>query len=134
MLAIANHVDHHIAMKGFTIVVSELSNAEARFGVVAVHMKNRCLNRLRHVCAVRGATSRVGVGSKTNLIVDNEVDGATCFVSGKLGKLQGFRNDTLTREGRITVHEERQYGVISHDPRTVQLRPDHSLDYRVNGL
>src|SRR5262249_39356834 len=53
--------------------------------------------------------------SKTNLIVDDEMDRAPGLISFEPGEAKTFGDDALTRESRIAMNEERQNFRAFHD-------------------
>ena len=86
MLAIAHHVDDHVAMEPLAIFESKLHRAEAGFGIVAVDVENRRLDHQRDVGAIgRGARRFRGRG-EPDLVVDHQVDGAAGVDSRRSAK------------------------------------------------
>ncbi len=49
MPAIAEHVDHHVALESLAIIVGHLRHADARVRIVAVDMEDGRLHHARHV-------------------------------------------------------------------------------------
>ena len=84
VFAVTDHVDHNVALERVAVLEGELANAEACFGVIAVHVEDRGLNGLGHVGAIGRGTGRVGVGREADLVVDHDVDGAARLVAGEL--------------------------------------------------
>jgi len=46
-----------------------------------------------------------GIGGETNLVVDDNVNGAVGGVVGQVGQVEGLEHNALTAEGSITVKQ-----------------------------
>lgn len=51
----------------------------------------------------RSGVSRISC--KSNLIVDDDVNGAVCSVVGKIGQMESFVNHALSRESSVSVDQ-----------------------------
>lgn len=49
------------------------------------------------------------VSCKTDLVVDDDVDGSMGRVVGKIRQVEGFVDDALSTESRITVEQYRHH-------------------------
>lgn len=47
--------------------------------------------------------------SDVHLIIDHNMDSAMCGVRGEFAEVEGFVDDSLTRERSIAVHENRHH-------------------------
>ena len=103
-------------MERFAIVVGQTSRARARFGVVPVHVENRCLDHLGDVRRVIAGARRFGGRRESDLIVDDDVDGAANSIPRELRHVERLGDHALTRESRVTVDED---GEIRKDVRHV---------------
>ena len=78
---------------------------------VGVDVEDRGFDRLGKVGAVDSGAGLGGVGRETDLVVHNDMDGATYLIVGKVNHLHGLINDTLASEGSITVNNEGDYSL-----------------------
>ena len=105
---IADHVDDDIFLKCLPIFPCELCHSSARFWVVTVHVENRNLNRLCNIGAVQRRSRELWSSREPNLVIDDEVNGATDAVSTDIAHRQAFSDDALACERSISVNEQRQ--------------------------
>ena len=78
---------------------------------VSIDVEDRGFDRLGKVGAVDSGAGLGGVGRETDLVVHNDVDGATDLIVGKVNHLHGLINDTLASEGSVTVNNEGDYSL-----------------------
>ena len=103
---VANHVDDHILIEGHPIFHCQAGDEQYRFGIIAVDVKNRGLHHLGHVGAIerRTGVKRVA-GGETDLVVDDDMDGAAGAIAAHLRKLQGFHVNALAGKGGIAMDQ-----------------------------
>lgn len=78
---------------------------------ISIDVEDRGFDGLGKVGAVDSGAGLGGVGRETDLIVHNDVDGATNLIVGKVNHLHGLINDALASEGSITVNYEGYYSL-----------------------
>lgn len=78
---------------------------------IGIDVEDRGFDRLGKIGAVDSRAGLGGVGRETDLIVHNDVDGATDLIVGKVNHLHGLINDTLASEGSVTVNNEGDYSL-----------------------
>ncbi len=110
----------------------EADRADRGFGIVAVHVENRRLHRLRDVGRVHGRAGEAGRGRETDLVVDDDVHRAADVVARKLGKVERLGDDTLARERGVAVHEHGQHAVVVDVAEPILLGARHALGDRVD--
>src|SRR5262245_33338996 len=101
--AIADNIDYHVTLKGLTKIDRQHSHTSDRFGVIAVHMKDRRLNRFSNVGGVGPGKSIFRISGKANLIVDNNVDCPTSSITTQMCKIQRFTHNSLTSKRSISM-------------------------------
>ena len=104
--AIADEVDDNVALEAMTIFGGDARRAHDRVHVVAVDVQHRRTDGFRHIGAERRAAAVSRVGGETELVVDDEMDGAARGVSGNAAELQHLGDHALAGEGRIGMHEQ----------------------------
>ena len=106
--AIADQVDHHVALPGVAIVERQAAHADHRVHIFRIHVKDR--NRLpagQLRRKTRGVLLAVQ-GGEAKQIVGDDVHRAAHGVALQVGQIQGLGHDALPREGRIAVDQQRQ--------------------------
>ena len=72
--AIAEDIDDDILLEAKPVLGRNAGDMHDRFGVIAVHMKDRCFQHLGQVGAVRSGTGIVRIAdTETDLIVKHDV-------------------------------------------------------------
>src|SRR5699024_2380990 len=133
--AVAHDVDDDVLVELLPELEGELGGPHAGLRVVAVDVEDRRLDHPGDVRGVQRGPARGRGGREADLVVDDDVDGAAGAVATQLALLQGLRDDALTGEGRVTVHEDRQHGeVLAAVVEPVLLRTDDALEHRVDRL
>src|SRR5690606_35055208 len=133
--AVADQVQHHVTLELHAVVDGQLGDEQHGLGVVAVHVQDRRLDHLRHVGGVLGGArvQRVA-GGETDLVVDDDVDGAAGLEAANLRHLEGFHHHALTREGGVAVDGDRQYLVADRIQAAVLAGAHGTLDHRGDDL
>ena len=101
---------------------------------VSIDVEDRGLDRLGKICTVDTGARFAGVGGETDLVVHNDVDGATYLVAGKVNHLHGLINDTLASKGSITVNNEGNYSLSIMVTKEVLLSTSTSKNDGIDGL
>jgi hypothetical protein len=109
-LAEAHDVDHHVLVELLAVVERELRDEQNRLRVVAVDVKDRRLDHLRHVRAIdrRACVARVGRG-EADLVVDDQVHRAAGAIAAGPRQVQRLHDHALPRERGVAVDEDRQH-------------------------
>src|SRR5690554_5657198 len=107
--AVADQVNHHVTLELIAVIHGHLGHEHDRLGIIRVYVEDRRLDHLGNVGAVLGGAGVfLLAGGKANLVVDDDVDGATYAKAPGLGHLEGFHHYALAGKGSITVHDDRQ--------------------------
>ena len=106
--AVAPHVDDDIAVKRLAEFDRDLARECDGFGIVAVDVEDRRLNALGDVGWIRRRPRILRAGGKTYLVVDDEVQAATCVVATDTGEAEAFPHNTLASKGGIAVQQHWQ--------------------------
>ena len=132
--AVADHVDHDVFAEALAVLERQPGDADARLGIVAVHVQDRRLHHLGNVGRVLRGTGRLGRRGETQLVVDDEMDRAADAVALDHPELQCLGDDALPGEGGVAVHEQRQDRERSRIVDQILLGPRHAHHNRVDGL
>ena len=106
--AIADEVDDDVGAELVAVFGGEAGDADDCVDIFAVHVENR--NRLPARDA-GGEARRVFfevAGGESEQVVDDDVNGATDRVAGKVGVIHGFGEDALSGECGIAVDKQRE--------------------------
>ena len=124
--AIAHHVNDHILVELHAIVQRQLGDEDHRLRVITIDMEDGRLDHLGNLSAVVGGA---GVNLLTDgvayLVVDDNVNGATCVKATGLRHLEGLHDHTLAGQGGIAMHIDGQH--LAAPP---VLAPVHSGPHR----
>ena len=132
--AVAHQVDHHVLVELLAEREGQPGHPDARFGVVAVDVEDRCLDHPGHVGAVDRGPGLGGGGGEADLVVDDDVDRAAGPVAAKLAQVQRLGHHTLAGEGGVSVHQHRQHRELPAPVEDVLLGPGDALQHRVDRL
>ncbi len=105
--AVADDVQHDVAGEPHAILGRHPGAEDHRFGIVAVDVQDRRLDRFRDVGAIQ---PRIGVrrnGGEADLVVDDQVDGSAGAVADQLAHRQRLVHQPLAGECRVAVHQDR---------------------------
>jgi hypoxanthine phosphoribosyltransferase len=78
-----------------------------RFGVICVDVQDWRKRYFRDIRAISRGTRIEVIRGKTNLIVDDQVDGSSGFIAVELRHLDDLIDNALSGDGGITVHGNR---------------------------
>ena len=98
-----NHIENHILFVFLPVVERETHRSISSLGIVAVDMKNR---ELRHSCDVSRINRRTPGfrrSSKSDLIVDDDMNCSAGAIAAKLRELESLHHDALTGERRVAM-------------------------------
>ena len=107
--AIADHVDHHVLVKGLAKAERQPRRPDTGFGVISVHVEDRGLHHLGHVRRVHRGTGGFGSSGEPQLVVDHDVDRAAGPVAGEAGEIEGLGHHPLAGKGGVAVEQYGQY-------------------------
>ncbi len=132
--AVADDFNHHVGAEGLPVVQGQPRHMSRRLRVLAVDVKNRGRHHFGHVGGVEG---RAGIGrkrGKTNLVVDDDVNGAAGPVPLQLGKVEGLGHHPLAREGGIAMNQNREHPLVASSSGGILAGTTLPLHHRVHGL
>lgn len=131
--AVADEVDDDVAVELLAVRERQVGDAGHGLRVVAVHVEDRRLDRLRHVGRVHRRASGLRRRGEPDLVVDDEVHGAAGAVATQLRHLQGLDDDALARHRGVAVHEHRERAERAGGL-PVLLGADDALEHAVHRL
>ena len=103
---VTDQIDDDVLLELGPPIGSELTNESDGFGIVSIDVENGSVDSFGDIGRVRSGSTLSGVGSETDLVVENEVNCSSSSVMRKIVESHGFVNDTLTSESSVTVKEE----------------------------
>ena len=132
--AVADHVDHHVLVEPLPVGECKPGNADAGFGVVAVHVQDRRLYGLGDVGAVLRGPGRLRWCGESELVVDHDVHRAAYAVALDLRHCERLGHHSLAGEGGIAVQQYREdrIGPVVVGRDVVHSCSGHSLDDRIH--
>lgn len=79
-LSVTDQVDDHVTLELLAELRSKSESALDILHRVGVNVEDRSVDRLGNISSVDARSALAGVSCETNLVVNNDVDGATSFV------------------------------------------------------
>lgn len=104
---VADEIEDDIFMELLSKFEGELNEGGGREGIVSVDMENGQTEGFAGGSAVAGGTGVIGQGGESNLVIDDDVDGAAGAVAFEAGEVDGFGDDALPDESAVAVNEKR---------------------------
>ncbi len=97
-------------------------------------MEDRRLHHAGHIGGIRRRARFIRQRRESDLVVDDQVDGAAGGIAVKLRKIQRLRHHALARERRVAMNQQRNHALPLGIAQTILLRPHDALDHRIHGL
>ena len=132
--AVGDEVDDDVLMEGLAELEGEACHSEDRLGIVAVDVEDRGLHHARHVGGVDARAAVARRGGEADLVVDDDVHGATGAVALQLGEVERLGHHSLAGKRGISVQEQRQDVERAIARELVLLRAHDALENRVDGF
>ena len=126
--AVADHVDHDVALEAFAVIEGQLHNAEGGFGIVAIDVEDGCLHHARDIGCVGGGAGMNRQGGEADLIVDDQMECAAGPVAIELRQVQRFGDNALACESGVAMDEQRDHFGAGSVAEAFLFRADHALD------
>ena len=105
---VTNQIYQKILMKSGSVGVRESDGGEAGPRIISVYMDDWYLEALGHVAGVERRASILGLSREANLIVEDDMDGATGLVTGESREVECLGNDALSRKSGVAMDRHRQ--------------------------
>ena len=103
---IAEQIDDDVLLELLAVFGGDAGDLYDGFRIIAVDVKDRRLDALGHIGGIRARPRGRRARRKADLVVDDDMN---CAAGGKAGEVRQFErlgDETLTGEGRITVHQD----------------------------
>ena len=114
----ANHVDYDVFCKLRPVIQGQFHHVERSFRTFAVYMKDRHHQHLRYIGGIAGGAGVLRECGKTDLVINNYVQGPACGIALQLGHVEGFGHNSLARKGGIPMDQNGQHPFAGHCLRT----------------
>ncbi|KAI6773510.1 hypothetical protein HG531_000359 [Fusarium graminearum] len=105
VLSVTVEIDDNIVLELGAPIGSELADKVDGLDIVGVNVEDGGVDSLGNIGTVGGGSGETGVGCETNLVVDNQVDGASSGEGRERVEAETLVDDTLSSKGSITVEE-----------------------------
>jgi hypothetical protein len=132
--AVADQVDHHIAVEGVTVVDRQGGGARHGLGDLAVDVEDRDRQALGDVGREARGVEAVRLGGEADHVVDHHVDGAAHVVALQPPQVEGLGEDPLAGEGGVAVQDDREDQLPGVVPQAVLLGPHAAEGDRIDRL
>jgi hypothetical protein len=83
VLAVADEIDDNIVLELSAPISGKLADVVDSLDIIGIDVEDRGVDSLGDIRAVCGRSSESRVGSETNLVVDNQVDGTASREGGQ---------------------------------------------------
>ena len=103
---VADDVENDVFVKLLAKVESELDDGGSGEGVIAVDVKDGNSKGFAWSGAVAAGAGVIWKGGEGDLVIDDDVDGASRSVALEAGEIQSFCNDSLADEGPVPVNKD----------------------------
>ena len=100
---VAEHVDDDGVLELLPELGRDFGGIHHRLGIVAVHVEDRRLDHLGDVGRIRRRTRVTRVGGEPDLIVDDEMHGATGAVAAQARQAEALGDHALPGEGGVAA-------------------------------
>src|SRR5690349_15866907 len=114
----ADEIENNVLVKLVPVFKRDLDHAKRRLRVVAVDVKDRRLCDLSGIGRVDRAAAKFGRRGKSDLIVNNDVNGAARTIARRVRELKRFHYDSLSGKCGVAVKQDGHYPVKSLFART----------------
>src|SRR6516225_5577322 len=106
---VAEHIDDDGTLEFLAKLGCDLGCEDHRLRIVAVHVEDRRLDHLGHVGGIGRGSRIAGIGSESDLIVDDEMHGAAGAVPAQSRQTEALGDHALPGEGRVARNEQRHH-------------------------
>ena len=96
ILSVADEINDDIMVELLPVIGCDLEDLCDIITAITIDVENRGIDRLGKVCAILSTSSFLGSSGKTNLVIDNHMDGAADTVVGEVLHLHGLVDYSLT--------------------------------------
>ena len=103
MTPIADDIENHVRLKCLAIFDRDTRGVGDSFRIITVDMQNRGLDHFSNFCAVCPRAAILRRCRKTNLVVNDNVDGPTGSIPFQLAHSETFGNNTLAGKCRVSM-------------------------------
>ncbi len=130
-----NDIDHDVLAKLHAEVQGQTGRKDNRLRIVAVDMEYRSLDHFGDIGTVNCRTCIAWVGcGETNLVVDDQMQGASRTVTARFSEVECFHHNALTCKGSIAMHQYGQDLLVTVRTTTLLTRAHAALHDGVDDL
>ena len=115
--AVADEVDHDVVPELVAVGERQPDRREGGLGVVGVDVHDRHVEALREVARVARRAALGRIRREPDLVVRDQVERPARRVAVEAGEVEGLGHDSLAREGRVAMDEDRERDRRIVDPR-----------------
>ena len=107
--AVSHEVENDIFVKALAEFEGQLDDGSSGQRIIPIDMEDGETQRFSWGGAVASGAGVFGEGGEGDLVVDDNVDGASRAVALEAGEVEGFGDDALADESAIAVDEDGDY-------------------------
>src|SRR5271165_3564585 len=130
----ADQIHDHISTEIVAILDCHAACTHHGIGIFAIDVEDRDGQTLRQVRRKTAGISVTWISREPDEIIDNDVDRSPDVVAAKSSHVQRLGRDTLSRESRISMHQDGQHFKFAVAPDSGLLGPRTSQSDRIHGL
>jgi hypothetical protein len=113
VLSVAVKVNDNIVLELGTPVSGKLADEVDSLDIISVDVEDGGVDGLGDIGTVGGGSGETRIGGKTNLVVDDQVNGATSREGRERVEAKALVDDTLGSKGSVTVEEDTHGSAVS---------------------
>ena len=112
VLSVADKIDDNIRAELSAPISGKLADVVDSLNIIGIDVEDWGINSLGNIGTVCGGAGETRISGETNLVVHNEMDGATSGVGRKRVEAKAFVHNTLSSEGSVTVEKNTHGGSV----------------------
>src|SRR5207248_7739023 len=105
MAAKADEINHNISFERIAIFSRQSRYAHHRIRIFSIHVKDGNVQSLGGIAGEARGVQFLRLGSESDEVVGDDMDGAADVIPFHPSEVEGLGDDTLTRKGRVAMHE-----------------------------
>ena len=134
-LAKADDVHHHVLLEFHTEFKCQLRSQHDGFRIISIDVQYRGLNHFDDVGAIQGrATVAWIAGSKTDLVIDHQMDCAAREITPRFSQRKRFHDDALPGKRSVAMYQHGQYLQALGVCAAIHAGANRALHYRVHNF
>ena len=126
---VAYHIDEDIIIETLPVFRGQFNSPDDGIRIVAIYVQHRCLYDACRRRGIRRRTCIIKIRGKSDLIVDDKMNGPPGIITRQLAHLNRLKNHSLSGCCSIPVDENRQDLVVIGSVEDIRFSPGKSFDH-----